>query len=226
MRDAGLMYGNIIYDKSPVVMAMLIRMMGKEAFQKGIQEYLKTYAYGNATWEGLISILDTYTDEDLKSWSHVWVHEKGMPEISAEIKCDSLFVSQADPFGRGLCWPQEIKYMILSENSADVISITCATNSNCIGTKLQTPRQGKTVVIPNVDGAAYGFFRVKDEQEESITSSDGFIQELSQLSGLPLWLTTARADIAYQLDDAFPLTLQSKIFDLPSQKPQNRPLWG
>lgn len=165
MRDAGLMYGNIIYDKSPVVMAMLIRMMGKEAFQKGIQEYLKTYAYGNATWEGLISILDTYTDEDLKIWSHVWVHEKGMPEISAEIKGDSLFVSQADPFGRGLCWPQEIKYMILSENSADVISITCVTNSNCIGTKLQTPRQGKTVVIPNVDGAAYGFFRVKDEQE-------------------------------------------------------------
>ena len=70
MRDAGLMYGNIIYDKSPVVMAMLIRMMGKEAFQKGIQEYLKTYAYGNATWEGLISILDTYTDEDLKSWNY------------------------------------------------------------------------------------------------------------------------------------------------------------
>ena len=62
--------------------------------------------------------------------------------------------------------------------------------------------------------------------KESITASNEFSQELSQLSGLPLWLTTARADIADQLDDAFPLTLQSKIFDLPSQKPQNRPLWG
>ena len=62
--------------------------------------------------------------------------------------------------------------------------------------------------------------------KESIAASNEFIQELSQLSGLPLWLTTARADIAEQLDDAFPLTLQSKIFDLPSQKPQNRPLWG
>lgn len=34
MRDAGLMYGNIIYDKSPVILEMLIKKMGKESFQK------------------------------------------------------------------------------------------------------------------------------------------------------------------------------------------------
>ena len=62
--------------------------------------------------------------------------------------------------------------------------------------------------------------------KDSIEASHAFIQELSRLSGLPLWLTTARADIADQLDAAFPLKLQSKIFDLPPQKPQNRPLWG
>ena len=81
MRDAGLMYGNIIYDKSPVILEMLIKKMGKESFQKGIREYLKTYAYGNATWEGLIGILDKYTNDDLAAWSRVWVNEKGMPEI-------------------------------------------------------------------------------------------------------------------------------------------------
>ena len=42
LRNAGLVYGNIIYDKSPVVLEMLIKKMGKEAFRKGIQEYLKT----------------------------------------------------------------------------------------------------------------------------------------------------------------------------------------
>ncbi|MDO4754978.1 MAG: M1 family aminopeptidase [Parabacteroides sp.] len=165
MRDAGLMYGNIIYDKSPVVMSMLIRLMGEEAFQKGIQEYLKTYAYDNATWEELIAILDNYTEEDLEQWSHVWVHEKGMPEICAEIKGDSLIVIQSDPFGRGLCWPQKIKYLIQSETTSDVIEISCAANSNYIGTNLKTCRQEKKILIPNVDGAAYGFFRVRDEQE-------------------------------------------------------------
>ena len=61
---------------------------------------------------------------------------------------------------------------------------------------------------------------------DSISASYGFIKELSQLSGLPVWLTTARADIADKLESVFPLQLQSKIFDLPPQKPQNRPLWG
>ena len=85
MRDAGLMYGNIIYDKSPVILEMLVKKIGKESFRKGIQEYLKTYSYGNATWEGLIGILGKYTDDDLSAWSHVWVNEKGMPEISYKI---------------------------------------------------------------------------------------------------------------------------------------------
>ena len=75
LSDAGLVYGNIIYNKSPMVMEMLVRVLGEEAFRKGIREYLTTYAYGNATWEGLIRILDQYTAEDLEAWSRVWVHE-------------------------------------------------------------------------------------------------------------------------------------------------------
>ena len=37
----------------------------KEAFREGIQEYLKTYAYANATWDDLIQILDSKTEQDL-----------------------------------------------------------------------------------------------------------------------------------------------------------------
>lgn len=85
---------------------MLIKKMGKDAFRQGIREYLKTYAYGNATWEGLITILDKYTDDDLETWSHIWVNEKGMPEITASLVGDSLVVSQNDPFDRGLNWPR------------------------------------------------------------------------------------------------------------------------
>ena len=33
-------------------------------------------------------------------------------------------------------------------------------------------------------------------------------------------------DIAREIENVFPLRLQKKIFDLPPQKPANRPLWG
>ena len=80
LQDAGLIYGNIVYDKSPVVMRMLADTLGTEAFRKGLQEYLHRYLYANATWPELIDILDGYTDADLKAWSHQWMEEKGMPE--------------------------------------------------------------------------------------------------------------------------------------------------
>ena len=80
LQDAGLVYGNIVYDKAPVVMRMLADTLGTEAFRAGMQEYLQQYLFGNATWPELITILDSHTEADLASWSHRWVEEKGMPE--------------------------------------------------------------------------------------------------------------------------------------------------
>ena len=61
---------------------------------------------------------------------------------------------------------------------------------------------------------------------ETIRASEQFMAELCKISGLPVWLTTAAEDVARNMDNVFPLRLQKKIFDLPPQKPQNRPLWG
>ena len=126
LRDAGLIYGNIVYDKAPVVMDMLAVRMGPNAFRDGLMEYLRTYPYANADWSDLITILDTRTEEDLAAWSRSWVEEKGMPEYS--VSADGT-VSQRDPWGRGLDWPQEV----------DV-----------------TPCDGAQLL--NVSGKAYGFF--------------------------------------------------------------------
>ena len=79
LQDAGLVYGNIVYDKAPVVMRMLADTLGTEAFRAGMQAYLRQYLYGNATWPELIAILDSHTEADLAAWSHRWVEEKGMP---------------------------------------------------------------------------------------------------------------------------------------------------
>ncbi len=64
---------------------------------------------------------------------------------------------------------------------------------------------------------------------ESVLQSESYIEELCKLSGLPLFATTAEASVAEKLEVAgavLPLQLQEKYFDLPSQKPGNRPLWG
>ena len=65
---------------------------------------------------------------------------------------------------------------------------------------------------------------------ETVLDSQDYIAKLSQLSGLPVFATSAEHTVAAQLEgklpDVLPLQLQEKYFDLPSQKPGNRPLWG
>ena len=65
---------------------------------------------------------------------------------------------------------------------------------------------------------------------QTVLDSVPYMEALSKLSGLPIWLYTATIDVAKALDgklsNVLPLKLQEKYFDLPSQKPANRPLWG
>ena len=61
---------------------------------------------------------------------------------------------------------------------------------------------------------------------QTVIDSADYIETLCELSNLPLWLTTAEASVAANLENVFPLRLQKKIFDLPPQKPTARPLWG
>ena len=63
---------------------------------------------------------------------------------------------------------------------------------------------------------------------ETVLESKAYIKKLCQLSGLPLFATTAEETVAGKLDlpNVISLRLQEKYFDLPSQKPGNRPLWA
>ena len=57
---------------------------------------------------------------------------------------------------------------------------------------------------------------------QTVLDSRDFIRELSGLSGLPVFMTAVRADLAEgiqgQIPNVLPLHLQEKYFDLPDQK--------
>ena len=65
---------------------------------------------------------------------------------------------------------------------------------------------------------------------EIVLGAADYMKRLSELSGLPVFATTAESSVAKgldgQIENIIPLQLQEKYFDLPSQKPGNRPLWG
>lgn len=144
LQDAGLVYGSIIYKKSPMVMNMLVEILGEETFRKGVQTYLQRFAYSNATWDDLISILDDLSQRDLQSWSDAWIKEAGMPEITVS----KDLITQRDPLGRGVVWGQPLALY------GDTI-VRVMLERDSIINPIQSP-----YIIPNADGRSYGFFRL------------------------------------------------------------------
>ena len=80
LADAGSQYGAIIYQKAPIVMRQLERLIGEDQMRDGLRAYLKGFEFGNATWLDLVRVLDDRTERDLAAWSKAWVEEPGRPE--------------------------------------------------------------------------------------------------------------------------------------------------
>ena len=160
LRNAGLIYGNIIYNKAPVMMQKLVEIMGEEVYQEGIREYLKTYAYSNATWDDLITILDAKSEEDLATFSDVWVNQKGMPHITFTNRCGQLEIRQRDPLNRGLIWPQHFQITFIGD---EIITVEVDLSQETYA--LTVPLNTKAI-LPNTDERGYGLF-IPDEQSRA-----------------------------------------------------------
>ena len=85
LKNAGLLYGNIIYHKAPIMMRKLEEQMGDAPFRRGLQQYLRRFSYGNATWDDLIAILDNENPQaGIKEFDRQWVKSKGVNIIDAD----------------------------------------------------------------------------------------------------------------------------------------------
>jgi aminopeptidase N len=153
LQNAGLIYNAIIYDKAPVVMYKIVELMGAEAYRRGIQEYVKKYSYGNATWDDLIECLDAQTDADIKQFSEVWIKEKGMPVIKITPNGKGFDVEQSDKYGRGLVWPQSFAVNAIGADTQKVINVDLSTAKQHYDTDFEI-----IAAVPNSDGRGYGYF--------------------------------------------------------------------
>ena len=154
LKNAGLMYGPIIYQKAPVMMKQLENLVGKEAFRQGMQEYLNTYAFSNADWNDLIRILDQKTDTDLVAWSKIWIEEPGMPVYSVSTESGKTLICQQDPMESDRIWMQNLQVTTNKENSDIYLD------------KIETPlelQEPYEWLILNGAGTEYGSF-ILDEK--------------------------------------------------------------
>ena len=121
---------------------------------------------------------------------------------------------------------------ILEENNYRMVFV-----ANCYRPLTRTPEEAMEVMAEIEAACGLKFTDIINNSNlgtettpEIVRSSREYMEKLSALSGLPIFATTAVTHVAQELTDlaepVLPLQLQEKYFDLPSQKPGNRPLWG
>jgi aminopeptidase N len=163
LKDAGSLYGPIIYQKAPIVMRQLEYLLGPDALRDGLREYLTRFAFGNATWSDLVSILDARTEEDLAAWSQIWVDEPGRPTIETNLETEAgqiarLSFTQSDPRSRSLLWNQQLQVALGYEHGARISTVRLNDRSAEVPRvkDLPLPRY----VLANGEGVGYGLFKI------------------------------------------------------------------
>jgi aminopeptidase N len=154
LKNAGTLYGAIIYQKAPIVMRKLESMIGKEKMQESLSEYLKTYSFGNAKWDDLIRIIDSKTELDIAGWSQVWVKTSGMPEYDLRLSAQNLQIEQKRDSVANRIWQQPLAVKRLDkETFTDSIVQMAQAKPVVLGSA------STAILFPNADGTGYGYFK-------------------------------------------------------------------
>lgn len=166
LKDAGSLYGSIIYQKAPIVMRMLEDNMGSENFQSGIQEYLQKHRFGNATWDQLIDILKGHTDYQISTWNDQWVKSSEMPSLSYQLKLEGDSVAQYSLFtirredAQPKWWGQKLKTEMGWADST--VSFQVDKVSKVVDVEDCKGLPAPDYIFNNAGGLGYGYFVMKD----------------------------------------------------------------
>ncbi|MTH15171.1 M1 family aminopeptidase [Flavobacterium sp. LC2016-01] len=188
LKDAGSLYGAIIYNKAPIMMRQLEASMGKEAFQKGIEKYIKKYANDNADWNNLVEILDAETPLDMKKWSEVWVNKSGRAIFSDKIEYDAknrikkLEIIQKAEDKSNNVWPQVFQIGLVYAANVKVLNVNITDKTlllkEAIG--LEKPLH----IVYNYNGFGYGVFPLDGNNLDPISTLKDEVARASSYSNL------------------------------------------
>ncbi|MFT4736402.1 MAG: aminopeptidase N [Cyclobacteriaceae bacterium] len=174
LKNAGSLYGSIIYNKAPIMMRQLELALGETKFKEGIRAYISTYANSNADWNGLVSILDAKTDLDLYTWSDVWVNDTGRPIFSGNIRYDAaqkitkFTLTQQAEDGSDKYWPQSFDISLVYKDSISTLQVV--SNAKDIEVSEAIGAAKPFYILYNSNGYGYGVFPMNEDAVGQISS--------------------------------------------------------
>jgi alanyl aminopeptidase len=87
--DINNAFDDITYQKGASVIGMFENWMGPEEFRKGVQSYLKQYAYRATTAPEFLDSLSTSSKRNVTAAFTTFLNQAGVPMVSVSLECQS-----------------------------------------------------------------------------------------------------------------------------------------
>lgn len=87
-------FDSISYGKGASILRMIEAYVGAEAFQKGIQHYLSSHMFSNATGNDLWNALEVTSRKPVQMIMSEWVRRPGYPVVTVEVRGEELILHQ------------------------------------------------------------------------------------------------------------------------------------
>ncbi len=81
-------FDGITYAKGASVLKQLVAYVGLEDFLAGLRAYFAEHAWGNATFDDLLSALEAASGRDLSDWGGQWLKTTGLNSLEPEFELD------------------------------------------------------------------------------------------------------------------------------------------
>ncbi|MFS0002504.1 aminopeptidase N [Corynebacterium striatum] len=95
-------FDGITYAKGASVLKQLQAYVGRENFFAGVRRHFKAHAYSNATFDDLLSSLETSSGRDLSFWAQQWLKTTGINTFAVELDTnDAGVITTAQLVQRG-----------------------------------------------------------------------------------------------------------------------------
>jgi aminopeptidase N len=82
-------FDGITYAKGASVLKQLVAYVGLEHFLSGLRDYFRTHAFGNATFDDLLTALEKASGRDLSDWGRQWLKTTGLNTLRADFDVDA-----------------------------------------------------------------------------------------------------------------------------------------
>jgi len=105
--DVNQIFDSISYLKGCSAIRMLANHLGVETFLKGVSNYLKAHAYGNAKTKALWDALSEASGKDVNQIMHPWISKIGHPVLTVAEEPGQISIKQSRFLSTGDVKPEE-----------------------------------------------------------------------------------------------------------------------